>query len=204
RVNGRWQPVRVNNLPYREERVFSFTTGPAPGYIDHSIVETAYPLINQFNFYKNQHNGANFVKLTIGRADLFDGTIYPANEYEIISRYVDDGSGAVIKEGVAYYAPSSKRLLIESASNLNNDRIYRLEVVAKPRNNSTLLANNVKTNYVQTATDIGTVVRRERKLKGNITDSEESIIYTVSFRTSKYNSFYDKMMAYSFGAAPTW
>lgn len=184
--NGKWQKVRLNGEDVTEIMKTTFTTGEAPDYIPKSNVAYSYPLINQLNFYPKEYQ-QGYMKLKKGQAYLFNLPDVWIQQGKFVT-----ASGQSTSFDFNY---SNATLTYTIPANLANDQVYTLQFVSVPKEtggsvdrNVTTVSNEVKVEGVSTGTTI-----TSRKAEANLVTLQEQVIYQAFLRTSKYNTFNEKI-----------
>lgn len=181
---GTWTPYLVDGVPYLEQKVSTFTTGNAPDFIPTSNVAYSYPLINQYNYYKDESK-EGYIKLNRGQAYLFDNM----GEYRQIGRVLPE-NGSPKEFDISY----NDRQINYILPNLENDKGYELALVTVPKNTNNSIDRNVKTEEKALVNEgESDLTVSTKKLDGTITSDEEKKIYGSNFRTSTYSTFSEKI-----------
>lgn len=196
-VSGSWQTVVVDKEPLSEEKQVSFTTGEAPDYIPMHNVELLYPMPNQYNYYPKQ-TGKGFIKLIRGQAYLFESP-----EFKATGRF-KSLSGSVALFNVSY-DERARQVNFNLPQNLINSSIYALEIVNVPIAENEAIDVNVKES-IATANleDENMLETRSQTAEGTIKRIDEKNIINFHLRTSQYNSFTEKINAFSFSRGWNW
>lgn len=188
RVDGAWRPVMVNSKQVEEVMEASFTSGDAPDNIPLSNVQYSYPIVSQFNFLKAEST-KGYIKLKKGQDDLFEADAQWVRK----GRFVKQDDMSIIEADIAYNS-SDNVIDFSVPQTLQNDKIYKLELVNIPATSNATVDANVK-NKEQNLTEDGSAVITSKVIDGNYESLEEKVFYRSSFKTSKYNTFLEKMNA---------
>lgn len=181
---GAWTPYLVGGVPYIEEKVSAFNTGMAPDFIPPSNVAYSYPLINQYNYYKDEAK-EGYIKLIRGQAYLFDSN----GDYTQIGRVSAENGGT--KEFNISYSNNQVNYTLPS---LENNKGFEMLLVAVPKNSNTSIDRNVKTEDKAVLSEgENDLTVSTKKLEGTISNAEEKKIYVTNFRTSVYSTFNEKI-----------
>jgi hypothetical protein len=149
-------------------------------------VDYSYPVINQYNFYKDEY-GQGYIKLKKGQPDLFIAPTGFVQKGRLKSGDADQHFFNISYNGlnITYSLPGG----------LSNSKIYTLDLVNLPAQAAEAIDRNVST-VTTTTSDSRGVTDAEVKTKsaeGNIATLQEKSILSYYFRTSKYSTFNDKM-----------
>ncbi|WP_143785900.1 hypothetical protein [Ohtaekwangia koreensis] len=182
-VNGTWKAVVFEGKEVEEVKETSFTTGKAPDHIPASNVKISYPIAGQYNFYPQEYN-QGFIQLKQGQPELFT----PGAEWIQLLRLTSTESQDY-KETTVSYDASSKRVNFSVPSGLLNDKVYTIAILNFPRQQAVLDAN---VQHVETELQGGDTLTTKR-IEGELALRDVKTVYSSPFRTSKYNTFRDKM-----------
>lgn len=185
---GVWETVQVDGQIITENKETSYTTGVAPDNIPLSNIEYSYPLVDQYNFHKNEY-GKGYLKLLTGQDYLFENN--SEWEYKVQFTKLDGSSQRVslnydnIKNELEYSIPSG----------LVNNKIYRLEILGVP----IAEASNVDTNVqdveqsLDTGGDDSTMMVTTKQAEGTIEEQKDKNLLIYHFKTSNYSTFKSKL-----------
>ncbi len=186
-VDNKWQQYKGDDgKVYYETKEYTFTTGALPERIPDEVVTHTYPVNRMVNFYKDEHNVA-YVLFNMDIAPFFDNT----GDYLQKARWTQV-NGTPTYTSLRY---NPVRQTVEAEiPNLNNEKVYKLELVHVPAATATNVDRNVTEN---TQTVIGNEGNADMELvtrsaEGVVNDGEEKTFYDLDFRCSKYNKFLDK------------
>ncbi|MFN3403212.1 MAG: hypothetical protein ACK40G_03895 [Cytophagaceae bacterium] len=193
--NGVWRPVIFKGTPAEESVEVAFTTGDAPEIVPPSNIQYSYPLISQYNFFKSETQ-AGYIQLIKGQDDLFE----PDPKWKRKVRFIPSGEKSGIESDLIYNAESNT-VHYAIPANLQNDKIYTIQLVSLPVTRSNDIDANV-VNVNNSVTDDGMVSLDSKIIEGNLDVVENKIIYQSHFKTSKYNRFIDKINALNI--TPAW
>jgi hypothetical protein len=187
KAGGAWYTVKDNGADFVETRSISFTTGLLPDKIPAHIISYSYPADKQYNFYKNEY-GQAYMAFTRNISVFFNDDADFTKEAQWI-----DASGRKI-HGRLTYNTAEKTVYIDVPSSLSNNAIYSLNFVAVPKNTSTNSDRNVTTT--QTSVDMGDSTSADMTTKqatGTLSNPEEKTFCSYNFRTSRFNTFNEKI-----------
>lgn len=184
---GKWEKVKLNGQEVTEVMNATFTTGEAPDYIPQSNVAYSYPLLNQLNFYPNEYP-QGYMKLKRGQAYLFN----LPDVWVQKGRFIPTTGQPVLFD----FNYSNALLTYNIPTKLANDQVYTLQFVSTPKEGSggavdrnvTTVSRDVKVDGVSTGTEVAS-----RKAEGNIVTLQEQVLYKSFLRTSKFNTFNEKI-----------
>lgn len=188
RINGTWTKVRFQGNVVEETAEVEFQTGEAPDYIPSNNVALSYPLTGQVNFYPKEFN-SGFIQLKDGQPYLFN----PGPQW-VQKLRMTEATGAGYVESDVTYDASQRRVKFGLPTGFANAKVYRFEILNIPRQ-STLVDANVRKVQTELTADAGTATLTTKKIEGDMARLEVKSIYSATFRTSKYNSFVEKMQS---------
>jgi hypothetical protein len=166
-----------------EAKETSFTTGEAPDHIRPSDVLISYPITGQYNFYPKEYD-KGFIQLRIGYPHLFT----PGEEWIQKLRFTNAETESYAETTLSYDA-SARRVNFDIPSGLLNDKVYAFEILNFPKQNAVLDAN---IENVETKLETGDTLTT-KQIEGALALRDVKTVYTAPFRTSKYNTFRDKI-----------
>lgn len=195
-VNGEWSKVKFDGKVVEEIVETSFETCKAPDNIPAHNVSVSYPLQGQVNFYPNEYN-QGFIQLKDGQAYLFE---FGADWIQKI-RMTEATGGKYIETDLTYNR-SEKKVVFTMPSGFTNSTVYNFEILNIPKQRTVIDANVQKIErelLAGTNGDDAKAVLTTKDIEGDLTRLEVKPIYTSNFRTSKYNTFVEKMRSISLG-----
>lgn len=186
--NGVWQTVIEEGKKVIESRIATFMTGEAPDYIPESNILYSYPVIAQLHYYKDE-TPEGFIKLKKGQPYLFEAS----------EEWLQEGKLQPLREGeVAYfgvgYEASKQEVFFEIPRVMQNNQIYRFELVRVPKKGRADVDSNVGEKLEDISGD-GSAQVRNKQAEGNLVQLTEESFYKMHFKTSRYASFKEKMNA---------
>lgn len=180
---GAWIAYTVGGNVEGEERVVTFTTGEAPDYITENNVKYTYPVKNMVNFYKNEYE-KSYIQLNQGVDYLFN---IPGN-WIYLARFK---SGDNILNKQVTYNSATKRVELDVPASLLNSTIYQMRILRLPASSSSLVVDkNVKNNENVVNADQSVTTK---DIEGMLSEEGLTELYSLYFRTSKFNSFTEKL-----------
>lgn len=193
KINGVWQQVLVNNKAVEEVLEASFTTGDAPDDIPLSNVKYSYPSINQYNFLKSEY-GQGYIQLHQGQDELFEQDVQWIKKL----RFVKAGEPTGVTTDFQYNTDGNT-VLFSIPQTLENGKIYSLQLVNLPASQAMKVDANVKSNVKALSSDVdGAMASMSSKsIEGTRDVLEEKVFYQAGLKTSKYNTFSEKMKTLS-------
>lgn len=194
---GIWRPVMVDGKPFTEYKESTFTSGIAPDYIPLENVQYSYPVVGQYNYYKDESN-AGYIKLRRGQPELF----------QVDSKWVQRGR-IKTQNGQEYYFTfrySNGNVSFGMPAGLTNNELYAIEIVNLPVEKARAIDSNVKTGAEKLDTGNANVDAEIRTVKaeGTVDVLQEKSIFTSYFRTSIYNTFVTKLASLTLSNGWTW
>lgn len=195
RVNGGWKTVIFEGKEVEEMKETTFTTGIAPDHIPPSNVAISYPASGQYNFYPKEYN-QGFIQLKKGQPDLFT----PGPEW-IQSLRLTSTEAQSYAETTLHYTEAEKIVTFTiPPTGIQNDKVYALEILNFPRQQNVLDANVKKVEA--TIKDSGDTLTT-KDIEGDLAMRDVKTVYASPFRTSKYNTFREKIAGIKLGSAMT-
>jgi hypothetical protein len=195
-VSGMWKPVIFEGKQVEELRETNFTTGEAPDYIPDSNVELSYPLVGQYNFFPKEYN-QGFIQLKKGQPYLFE----VGKEWIQKIHFSDQVAQTYVETDVSYNA-GDRKVNFTIPTGMNTDKLYRMEILNLPVQNQVLDANvqKIETELAGSGKD-GEATLTTKSIEGSLTLLDAKTVYGLILRTSKYNTFREKMAAVSLASA---
>lgn len=193
KINGRWTKVKFAGSIVTERAETSFETGKAPDFIPESNVAYSYPLPNQLNFLPQEHN-RGFIQLIEGQPYLFKST----DAWTQKIRMTNVSTGSYLETGLTYNA-RTRQVAFAIPAGFENSATYKLQVINIPRQKSELDANvRAVETHLKLDASAGTATLNTRSAEGDANILELRAIYESPFRTSRYNTFPEKMRSVTF------
>jgi hypothetical protein len=198
-VNGTWQQVVVDGKIFTEVMETTFATGDAPDYIPLSNIKYSYPIVGQYNYYKDEHTDG-YIKLERGQPYLFE-----MNDQWVQRARTKALNGSEIYFNMTYDA-AQRQINYRMPSELSLSTTHTFELVNVPASKAQAIDRNVerttaKVNIGNESTD--TEVQSNRAT-GTIDILQEKAILTSYFRTSAYATFISKISSISFSSGWSW
>ena len=183
-IDGSWQVVKdLEGQEMRKTETLTFRTASPPDYIPESNVAFSYPSADMLNFYKNE-NGSGYVRLLRGQGYLFEEP-----DFDPIARFIGNGKTMDVP---MRYSQTQKEITFSFPDQLEKDKVYQLNLVSVPRLKTNIESNiSLKENVVNNQGS--EVIITTRSATGSIRGYEEIEHYQSHFRTSKYNTFAEKV-----------
>ncbi len=188
KVNGVWTKVRLDGITVTETAESAFQTGHAPDFIPESNVVVSYPLQHQLNFYPKEYL-QGFIQLADGQPYLFN----PGKGWVQKIRMTEASSGQYVETNL-HYNSRTRQVVFNIPDGFENSKVYRFEIVNIP-GQLNAIDQNVQTiskelNINEAA---GSATLTTKTLHGEMVIHETKAIYRTHFRTSKYNTFVEKI-----------
>ncbi|MBV8252390.1 MAG: hypothetical protein JO154_07255 [Chitinophaga sp.] len=192
-VNGSWTPFLVDGKPYAEEVNNTFSTGNLPDKIPEDKIKFTYPIRKQLNFYKDElpsHNG--YIQFKQDLAPMFR----PDSSFKQTARLIPT-NGDPIDIAFSY---DTGRVSFKYPDAIKNEEIYTFALVNVPVENE----EDISRNVISQKKDIGSAESGDlnvttKKATRSITVGSEKAFYQLDFRSSKYNTFNQKLDALGVG-----
>ncbi|HEY9007689.1 MAG TPA: hypothetical protein VIM75_16230 [Ohtaekwangia sp.] len=186
KVNGVWKTVQFEGKDVEENAETAFTTGEAPDYIPASNVSISYPLPGQYNFYPKEYN-QGFIQLKKGQPYLFT----PGAEWSQKLHFTDVNAQRYAETDIKYN-DSDRKVYFTIPDGIQTGKLYHLEILNIPLQKQVLDANVTKVE-TEVAGSNGQSTVTTKTLEGDLTLRDAKTIYTLTLRTSQYNTFKEKM-----------
>lgn len=190
-TDGVWEAFKDDDgNEFYETQEVTFTTGEKPDEIPDDLIEYSYPLGKMINFYKDEY-AMGYIKFT---RDV--GGVY--------FDYSDDWTQKVrltsfsnnVSEVSLTYSSTNNMVDFTLPTDLVSDNIYALELMDIPTTDNTSVDRNIESEEsVSTNADGTTVTVTTQSIDGEIEETEENAFLEINFRTSKYNTFANKIGA---------
>ena len=196
--NGSWSAVYENGSKVTETKETEFETGIAPDFIPPSNVQYSYPVINQYNYYKDE-TSIGYIKLKQGQDYLFE----PVTEWRPKGRFVSLKTGNKLLCNIAY-DNANNEVSFNRPDGLASGEAYRFELVNIPANAAAEVDANVSSMLTKSGdlSEGNDVVTKTQQVEGVMKDVKEKVFYSSNLRTSKHNTFKSKLQA--FANSPTY
>ncbi len=197
RIFGIWRQVIVDGRPFTEYKEASFTTGEAPDYIPLENVQYSYPVVGQYNYYKDEAN-TGYIKLRRGQPYLF----------QVDNQWVQRARIKTPSGQESYFAFTHSNGLVSFTipTGLGNNQFYAVEIVNLPIEKSKAIDANVErgSEKIDTGNENIDAEIRTVKAEGTVDVLQEKAIYSAYFRTSAYNTFAAKLASITLSSGWTW
>jgi hypothetical protein len=185
--NGAWKTVTDNSGKIvKEERTATFKTGVGPNYIPMHNIEYMYPVYGQKNMYPKELDGG-YVQMKQGQPYLFPGGFSYTASFEA-------------RDGQAYTSPfrynAVEKRLDYPFPALPNGKELNLKFLASTISKSTGKSGESVTRTIQL--DDTTSIDYEQKVAEQIVRDGNMNLLEYGFRTSRHNTFTEKMNDVSF------
>ncbi|RPH33594.1 MAG: hypothetical protein EHM93_04740 [Bacteroidales bacterium] len=184
---GVWKDYAVNGEVEGEESVVIFRTGDAPDYITQGNVKYTYPVKNMVNFYKNEY-GKSYIELNQGVNYLFA----KPGSWTYLARF--SSSGNTLNMPVTYNS-TTKRVELDVPASLTNSAIYQMRILRVPSGQSNLVVDKNVTATETNLSEDQSITTKD--IEGTLSEEGLTELYSLHFRTSKFNTFVEKMNNFS-------
>jgi hypothetical protein len=176
---------------YLETRETVFETGNLPDKIPTDYVTHTYPIHRMMNFYKSETSTA-YVTF---KADLLP-FFQPQTGWSQSVKWSPVTGGNAIYSTLRY-VQGTRSAETTIPTTLSNSTVYRMELVNIPQSDNNSVDRNVIQKASQQLTGEGenSASVTTREAVGVISEAEEKAFYSISFRCSKFNKFFDKVPA---------
>ena len=185
-LSGAWEPIASNS----EVKDSRFITGEEPKSIPESNVLYSYPLKNQYNFYRNEYQ-QGYIKLKQGQPNLFV-TSSEGTKWSYIARFKT--SPGSMTESPVSYSDAESMVSFDIPKTLSSSTVYDLTIVKKPVSEGAVDRNLQRTEVLMTTTNASdSLSMSKNKLTGTINAGTETDLHSLSFRSSIYSTFSEKL-----------
>jgi len=197
KVNNNWIIVTGDDgKPVVEDKKAVFHTGDRPKEIQPEHVAYSYPIDRQYNYYPKEYD-KGYILVTQNYAYLFS-TEKPEGFDQKLR--ISDESGKSYETSFTYKTNSSTnniRLEIDFSTDriaLEKNKIYKLAIVNIPQENKDMKSNISRETTAVEGNDNMKITRQEAtEVLSQLSEKE---IYSLHFRSSNYDTFYQKVKAF--------
>lgn len=211
RENG--NDLRLRGSVFSEVRTSNFMTGPEPDHVVEENLNFTYPYRNQHNFLKGEtQENFGYIRLLNGR-NTFLTSEGDVSEYNttFTAKFTSEDNEIITKDA---YILDGTRVIAFNVTDLNPDKIYCLQIIRKDvpvrRNNSsqgivfsassmgsisdlTLQSGIQNLHSILGLSTVNSNQFKKITLPGGQVGQYEREIFSYYFKTSKYNTWYDKL-----------
>ncbi|MEZ4974054.1 MAG: hypothetical protein R2820_12145 [Cyclobacteriaceae bacterium] len=185
-IGNQWVPSTFKGKIVEETVSHKFTSGEAPDMIPANNIDLAYPLPGQFNFYPKEWP-EGFIKLKKGQPYLFE------KKPGIVQKARLSGSDAVPVVDFDYSYDNSTKKVTFGLPDLELQKAFYLDLVDVPTDVLKDIDRNVETKTNEVSSAAGNIQVSSKTITRQLTQREVKSIYNSYFRTSKYQSFREKI-----------
>ena len=185
-----WAPLKnTDGSTDTEVKQVKFTTGDAPGYIPEENIAYVYPVKQQYNFYKNE-TSKGYIKLVRGQSYLFHASDSGRTNQFAMAFAAKDQVDSLLTAVV--YDSLNLQVNFTIPGALRNEVIYDLSLLklTQPAAGDANVAQTSSTSQSDANNDVTLTTNHinNTQLRGG-----QTYLYQSVFRTSKYNSFTEKV-----------
>ncbi|MDH5604137.1 MAG: hypothetical protein OEY51_09355, partial [Cyclobacteriaceae bacterium] len=184
-VNGLWTPVLLRGKVVTESRTVSFTTGPAPDYIPANNIAYSYPMINQANYYPGE-NQEGYIRLVRGQPYLFEKKEGWYQQGRLSASGFEHRFSFTYKDReITYSLPSV----------LTANQAFAFELLDIPQSDQYVVDENIlaSTTSLGGTGETSTIDIETKKASGNLSKREQKALFSMTFRSSNYKTFPEKI-----------
>jgi hypothetical protein len=193
-----WNKVNdTDGKPLYEEKTATFTSGERPKEILPEHVKYSYPMARQYNYYPDEYR-QGYMTLTENYNYLFTTDKPVGYDQKLRLTDADGNQQATSFATKTFAAGNDIRFEINFSTqdiHFSNEEIYKLSIVNVPQVTNADMTSNITTNTANLDKNNAVQVSTQ-KAEGTLATLEEKEIYSLHFRTSKYNTFKDKMAVF--------
>lgn len=187
--NGMWEIMQVEGQDFYEVKEITFNTGAAPNFIPEENVAYSYPIKNQYNLHINE-TGEGYVKLEYGQEYLFTPVSDDGKPWNYIARF-KSVKGTITETPLTYKA-NEMQAGFSIPTALQKETIYTLTFVKRPQQEGSVDKNVVRTEVTKVQDADNEMTTNSNTLEGTLALDVEKVIYSQSFRTSRFATFAEK------------
>jgi hypothetical protein len=187
---GSWIPATNKGKALTETRETMFTTGERPKTVSPENVAYSYPGMNALNYYPGE-SGQGYVKLKNGQDYLFQ----PSEGWRQGCRLVNVTTGTTQEIGFKY-DNAATTIQFSLPTNMTGNNVYRIEIVNIPAVSGSIDNNVINDSEIVALGDENYNTEVEilnRYAEGEREEFEESVIFTMEFRSGANMSFSEKI-----------
>jgi hypothetical protein len=187
---GNWDALKnASNAVDYETKSTAFSTGEAPDNIPWENVAYAYPMKRQYNFYPKEY-GKGYIKLKRGQPYLFAAVDNSGKKWNVTASF---NNGATPLQ----YDESMTQVNFDVPANMTKEAVYTFSIMRTSADGELANNNVTKKNDVTVSADGDTTSIANNALKGTATSGISKEVIGYNFRTSRYNTFVEKMSSMS-------
>ncbi|MDR0505616.1 MAG: hypothetical protein LBH32_02200 [Dysgonamonadaceae bacterium] len=194
-----WIAVKDGGKVIYEEKRATFKTGDRPKEILPEHVVCSYPLNRQYNFYPKEYN-QGYIMLSQNYSYLFAADKPQGFDQKLRLATADGQKNEKSFSYTVGSQVSGAKMEISfplESSDFQNDKIYKLSIVNIPQQaNASITGNITETTTQMEGMEAGTADVTRRQATGSVTSLQEKEIYAFSFKTSRFNTFAEKIKAF--------
>ncbi|ELR71735.1 hypothetical protein C900_02320 [Fulvivirga imtechensis AK7] len=197
KISGSWKPLGGSNSQEYETETRQFRTSEAPKNIPEENVLYTYPAKGQYNFHKSEHN-SNYITLKSGQAYLFKSTDEQGVKWKYQARLYSIHASHVVDVPVSYSNFSGRaggEVTWAVPQQLQPETVYSIRILKVPADGKSLDSNvTFGADNIYEGDDTSVEVAKA-KIEGTLALADDFVLYETYFRTSKYNTFSEKLAA---------
>lgn len=198
---GKWVDIKDHEGKIAGEQLeVKFKSGERPTTIDPEHIEYSYPIAKQFNFYKNEYD-KGYIKLTENYSYLFSNET--KKSYKQVIRFLNN-ENLTAEAPFIYKTGDNEIEYIMPADKLPNNKIYKFQIINLPLQSKEDInyAANVKeqSRNVDTGSSGNNITVTTQSADESLEILQAKELLSYRFRTSKYNTFSEKIDGISFGS----
>lgn len=204
---GNWQTVYMNGKKAEEKREINLTSGAAPDNIPLSNIKYAWPVVDQYNFYRDENDKKGVIQLDRGQPYLFD----TANYKQELFMEPDGDIGT--NSALAFEYDKGQCQLRFPIAHVRGKGEYQVSIQSKPiakANTEKPVPAAPKTavtsdeGKISQNTDLESPASLDLEVKKTQAEAvkREDIgktILTYKFQSSEYGTFQQKMQSIQYG-----
>jgi hypothetical protein len=188
---GSWESLTSDGSVVVEEKRIRFSTGNAPDVIDRGNIEYSYPLVKQYNIYKDEFDHG-YIKMIWNQHELFENED-ELTQYKFVAKIFNNGGEQF--ETNLQYLPQQQEVRFKLPDQLKNNNVYELNLIKRPMAN-TEVGTNTSTDSIKSSNisdEVGELYVNQKSLTSTSAQAIDKVIYQDYFRVSNFNTFTQKM-----------
>jgi hypothetical protein len=164
-----------------------FTTSDEPKSIPSSNVAYSYPLNNQYNYYKTEYPHG-YIKLLRGQPGIFDRE---TGTWDYLVRFK---SKSQTLESPVSYSINDATLNFDIPESIINSAIYEMTILKRPVSGGGVDKNLLRgQKFISELNEGDSLSLATTEITGTASSDLETSLYSLSFRTSMFSSFDEKI-----------
>ena len=203
---GNWQVVYMNGKKAEEKREINLTSGSAPDNIPLSNIKYAWPVVDQYNFYRDENDRKGIIQLDRGQPYLFDAVSY---KQEL---FMEPDGDIGTSNALAFEYDKEQCQLHFPIEHVSGKGEYQISIQSKPLANTNTekpastapKAINSDEGKIDQNTDLESPASADlqvNKMQAEAVKRKDigKTILSYKFKSSEYGTFQQKMQSMQYG-----